>query len=218
MNNGELQIYSADFLDRIDGLKQTIREKHMRISNEPTPAIMVERRPDGFDYIKERYLREGLNQEFPMWSWTGSGEIAVVPPTGAEWVMVSGTLEINDEGIPRSFWGPGAARVKFKKGQPHTPENLIDLDKDIASANSNAFKRCVNRLCNIGDDVYKKTMTQPLKDETKLAFLDTLSRLTPEGQTRYETFTASAGGLDRCSETKVQEWIVAMERRLENQP
>ena len=32
----------------------------------------------------------------------------------------------------------------------------MDIDKNLASANTNAFKRACNRLVNIADDVYKK--------------------------------------------------------------
>ena len=32
----------------------------------------------------------------------------------------------------------------------------MDIDKNLASANTNAFKRACNRLGNIADDVYRK--------------------------------------------------------------
>ena len=43
-------------------------------------------------------------------------------------------------------------------GQEHTPENVINIDHNVGAANTNAFKRAVNRLCNIADDVYRKEM------------------------------------------------------------
>ena len=61
-----------------------------------------------------------------------------------------------DTSVPRKFGSVGAARIQFKKGKEHTPENVVDIDKNIASANTNAFKRAINRLCNICDDVYRK--------------------------------------------------------------
>ena len=75
---------------------------------------------------------------------------------GSEWCIVTGTLSIVDAGVPRTFSSIGAARVQFKKGQPHAAENVVDIDKNVASANTNAFKRAINRLCNIADDVYHK--------------------------------------------------------------
>jgi hypothetical protein len=46
--------------------------------------------------------------------------------------------------------------VQFKKNQPHTVENVIDIDKNVASANAYGFKRACNRLAHIADDVYRK--------------------------------------------------------------
>ena len=65
-------------------------------------------------------------------------------------------MRIEDNGVVREFFSPGSARVQFKRGKPHTAENVIDIDKKLASANTNAFKRAVNRLGNIADDVYRK--------------------------------------------------------------
>jgi len=85
----------------------------------------------------------------------------------------------------RKFFGVGAARIQYKncpclyredivgktKGKPykdcgichgqnlpHTPENVIDVDKNVKSANSNALKYAINRLTHIGDDVYGKRL------------------------------------------------------------
>ena len=35
---------------------------------------------------------------------------------------------------------------------------IVDIDKNVATANTNAFKRAVNRLCDIANDVYKKSV------------------------------------------------------------
>ena len=74
----------------------------------------------------------------------------------AEWVIVTGVLRVNDNGVMREFYSPGSARVQFKRGKPHTAENVVDIVKNLASANTNGFKRAVNRLGNIADDVYRK--------------------------------------------------------------
>ena len=43
---------------------------------------------------------------------------------------------------------------------------MIDLDKNVASANTFAFKRAINRLTHISDDVYRKVVELiDLKDE-----------------------------------------------------
>ncbi len=131
-----------------------IIEKREQISSSKTPKQFVKKRPDGFDYVEESYMRAMLNKSYPNWSWISSGNNPVELTT--DWVKVTATLVIEDNGVVRQFFSPGAARIAYKRGEPHTLDNVIDLDKAIASANTNAFKRSVNRLCNIADDVYKK--------------------------------------------------------------
>jgi hypothetical protein len=134
--------------------KSLIR-KHRDLSQRNTPKSHVKTRPDGFDYVDEAYMRNQLGKNYPVWSWKPAGE-EPVQFLGSEWAIVSGELVIEDEGVIRRFFSPGAARIQFKRGQPHTPENVVDVDKNLASANTNGFKRAVNRLCNIADDVYRK--------------------------------------------------------------
>ena len=133
-------------------LLSALRAEKQRISSYPTPKPHVKTRPDGLDYVEEKYMRDQLNEHFPIWNW----EIKNVEFLGSEWCVVTGELNVVDSSIPRKFGSIGATRIQFKKGQPHTPENIIDIDKNVASANTNAFKRAVNRLCNICDDVYRK--------------------------------------------------------------
>jgi|TARA_R100001530_G_scaffold47170_2_gene35460 hypothetical protein len=129
--------------------------KHREISQRTTPKGQVKSRPDGFDYVDEAYMRNELNKNYPVWSWKPAGE-QPVQFLGSEWAIVSGELVVEDEGVVRRFFSPGAARIQFKRNLPHTPENVIDIDKNLASANTNGFKRAINRLCNIADDVYRK--------------------------------------------------------------
>lgn len=129
--------------------------KHREISQRTTPKSQVKSRPDGFDYVDEAYMRSELNKNYPVWSWKPAGE-QPVQFLGSEWAIVAGELVVEDEGVVRRFFSPGSARVQFKRNQPHTPENVIDIDKNLASANTNGFKRAINRLCNIADDVYRK--------------------------------------------------------------
>jgi len=129
--------------------------KHREISQRTTPKSHVKSRPDGFEYVDEAYMRNELGKNYPIWSWSPANSNPV-QFLGSEWAIVSGILRIDDEGVTREFFSPGAARIQFKRGQAHTPENVVDIDKNLASANTNAFKRAINRLCNIADDVYRK--------------------------------------------------------------
>ncbi len=161
-------------LKELAELETTLRKKHKEISDRKTPKAHVKRRPDGMDYLEEGYMRqEGLNKNFPIWSWSPIKHNPV-QFLGSEWAVVSGVLEVVDEGVPRKFFSPGAARIQFKRGTPHTPENVIDIDKNVASANTNAFKRAINRLTNFGDDIYRKQIEDlSLTDED----MDTVNSL-----------------------------------------
>ena len=158
----------------IQDLKSEMVAFYKSISNEVTPQVdgsgmkIIDQKPDGFggslDYIIEAYMRDRLNHHFPGWSWE-QGQIQLM---GSEWVLVSGHLVILDEHLlafgknppERRFFGTGAARIQFKRNQPHTAENVIDIDKNVKSANSSALKVAINRLCGIGDDIYRKRIDE----------------------------------------------------------
>jgi len=151
-----------------DLIEMNIREDLMKSgrqirSETPTPSSQVKKKQD-FDYVEESWMRHQLNEHFPNWSWLPSGNNPV-QFLGSEWVIVSGSLVINDNGVQRNFFSPGSARVMFKRDMPHTAENVIDIDNNVAAANTNAFKRAVNRLCNIADDVYRKQILDLGNDE-----------------------------------------------------
>jgi hypothetical protein len=163
-NDSDVAEYSQEFLDKVKRFEKILTDKHINISNKATPKGKIKKDGQGFDYVTEGYLREQLNKEFPMWSWEPTDN--PVQFIGAEWVVVSGFLKVLDNGIERKFFSPGAARIQFKKSQPHTPENVIDVDNNLGAANSNALKRAINRLCNIADDVYRKVIDPYATQET----------------------------------------------------
>tara|TARA_R100001594_G_scaffold23518_3_gene45973 strand:+ start:6970 stop:7596 length:627 start_codon:yes stop_codon:yes gene_type:complete len=156
-----------------DEIKDSILEKRKRISSETTPNIFVKRKNDGYDYVEEAYLRSKLNEEYPLWSWSPAGDNPV-QFLGSEWVVVSGTLRINEDGYTKEFFSPGAARIQFKRGSEHVPENVVDIDKNVASANTNGFKRAVNRLTNIADDVYRKQVIDPSLSDEEVEMIESL--------------------------------------------
>jgi len=167
----DLLIVSNEFKAKVKAYKKDFWDKYKKISKEQTPQVdgagrkIIDKRPDGYDYIIEAYMRECLDKHFPGWSWEMGG-----PPQflGGEWVFIWGTLFIIDEhllafGINppiRRFSGTNGVRIKFKRGSPHTPENVIDIGNDVAAANSKALKVAINRLTHIGDDVYGKRIEE----------------------------------------------------------
>lgn len=164
-------IVTSEFKEKVKKFKKDFYSKYKAISEEETPRIdgtgkkIVGRRPDGYDYIIEAYMRECLDKHFPGWSWEMGGAPQFL---GTEWVFVWGTLSIIDEhllafGINppiRKFSATNGVRVKFKKDQEHIAINVIDIGNDVASANSKAFKKAINQLTHIGDDIYGKRIEE----------------------------------------------------------
>ena len=147
--------------DKISEVEDAMRGKRKGISETPTPKSQVRRRPDGLDYVDEAWMRSKLDEYYPVWSWEPCGDNPI-QILGSEYVVATGKLVIFDEGVTRSFFSTGAARIQYKRDKrtgeplPHTIENMIDLDKNAASANTFAFKRAINRLTHISDDIYRK--------------------------------------------------------------
>lgn len=178
---------------RDEELEQSIVQKHRNISQKVTPKSHVKTRPDGYDYVDEAYMRNELTKEFPVWSWSPAGA-EPVQFLGAEWVIVSGLLRIEDNGVLREFFSPGAARVQFARGKPHTAENVRDIDKNVASANTNAFKRAINRLGNVADDVYRK-QDLTLSDEDIESIVTKMNGLSDEWKDRIMVSVENGGVL-----------------------
>jgi hypothetical protein len=176
------ELVTKDFVDRITQFKREITKKYQDISRKKTPKKFIKKRPDGFDYVEESIMRDLLDKYFPLWSWEGHD----VKFLGYAWIVVTGHLIIVDEGLlafginppVRKFFGTGAARIQYKKevidkvlteiegrkvwkevrrkGEVGNPNDVIDIDKNLKSANTQALKFAINRLCRIADDVYKK--------------------------------------------------------------
>jgi hypothetical protein len=160
----------AEFLERAKQLGEEMYHHYKKISHEETPRYdgsgrkIVDKRPDGFDYIIEGYMRERLNLHYPGWSWERGG----LQFLGSEWVVADGELVIPDTRllglgiIPpvRKYWAGGAARIQYRKDAPHTAENVVDISNNIKGAVSAAFKKAINSLTGIGDDVYGKRIDE----------------------------------------------------------
>ena len=190
-----------------------LRAKHAQVSDEVTHPAFVEKRPDGFDYVKEGYMRAKLNEHYPVWSWKPGGDNAV-QFLGGEWVVVHGILEIYDSGVKRQFWSPGAHRIAFKRGKEHSAENVIDVDKNIGAANANAFKRAVNRLCNISDDIYRKQFKDPTLSKEQILHLLSIADKTEDEKLWNEI--ANRVDSRRIHKGNVDETISFLMRKIEN--
>ena len=141
-------------------------KKHEKLSNMDTPKPYIESRADGVDDVDEGYMRAMLNENFPVWNW----EIKKYEILGDVEIIVHGKLTVVDEGIPRNFEAIASHRIaKNAKG-------YVNISNNLKSANTDAFKVAVNRLCNIADDVYRKQMVDyNLDDEQRSNIEEILS-------------------------------------------
>ena len=136
--------------ETVEAVEEALRDKHRHISSTETPKSMVKTRADGFDYVEEGYMRNLLNDHYPVWSW----EIIKYELLGSAWAVVHGRLKILDGSTTRTFDGISAHRIQTKRDS----DEFVDIGNDMKSANSDALKLAMNRLCNIADDVYRKQM------------------------------------------------------------
>ena len=159
-----------------------IKARHNGVSKETTSPLYVQKRPGKgggtFDFVNEGYMRQILNENYPVWAW----EVMKYEFLGKEAVAVHGRLMIVENGQPRYFDALAAHQMSVSRESGA----YIDLGNDMKSANTEAFKVACNRLCNISDDVYRKSVLSS-------AQLDTIEGV--------------IGGLDGQTRRKVRESI-----------
>ena len=156
--NGQMSMPMQQQQQQAASMIDSMKKKHKHVSNTSTPNPYIEKREDGFEYVDEGYMRALLNEFFPVCNW----EIKKYEILGDVEIIVHGRLTIVDEGLPRYFEAVASHRIaKNAKG-------YVNISNNLKSANTDAFKVAVNRLCNIADDVYrKKLIDYNISDEQK---------------------------------------------------
>lgn len=142
--NGKMELIDASLIEQF---QENIKTHHKGISEIDTPKFFVKDK-GGMDYVEEHYMRQLLNDNFPIWDW----KVIKYEFLGDAWIVVHGRLTIVDNGIKRYFDSLASHRIQKKR----TDGSYVDIGNDIKSANTDAFKVAVNRLCNVSDDVYRK--------------------------------------------------------------
>ena len=100
-------IMSPEFAEQVRKFREDWFDFYQNISKEETPTVdgsgqrIVDRRPDGKDYIIEAYMRSCLDKHFPGWSWEMAAPIEFL---GGEWCVAQGHLRIGvDEIVAQSL-------------------------------------------------------------------------------------------------------------------
>ena len=127
--------------------EDVLQSNHNNVSKISTPKAFVKDK-GGFDYVDEAYMRNQLNSHYPIWNW----DIIKYEFIGDKVISLHGRLTIIDHGVERHFDSVAAHRIATNQ------KGYVDLGNDLKAANSDCFKVAVNRLCNIADDVYRKTI------------------------------------------------------------
>ena len=152
-------------IDLINEHEKNIIGKHEDLSNIDTPKFYVKDK-NGMDYVEEGFMRSILNKHYPIWNW----EIVKYEILGDKWIIVHGKLTIVDEGVPRYYDAIASHRIQRSK----KTGDYVDIGNDMKSANSDAFKVALNRLCNIADDVYRKRVEDITLTETQIKEIENI--------------------------------------------
>ena len=175
---------------------EAVKQSHESVSALKTPRYYV-RDKGGFDYVDEGYMRKVLNQHFPVWSW----EVQKYEFIGDKAIAVHGRLTIQDNGIVRYFESVAAHRIAVSRKDG----NYTDLGNDLKSAVTDCFKVCVNRLCNVADDVYRK---QNLSSE-QITNLENLSK-TMEDSVQRKVVTSIKN--QQVNPSNYDDWVTRLEQ------
>lgn len=184
---------TKEFKETVQKLKKEMHKQYKTISKIDTPRMerdgseIVKKRPDGYEYIEERYMRFALDEHFPGWSW----QIDEQQFLGAEWVVLRGTLTIIDPYLAsigiippiRKFSGIESARIMYKRNMPHSPDNIVSIGNNCKAANSAALKVAINRLTHIGDDIYGKRV-----DDEGMGSVEMVLETNPTGGAARKVF------------------------------
>lgn len=212
--------HTEDFKLRVKQFQSEWYNFYDNISQTDTPPYdgrgeeIIKRRLDGKLYVEDKWIRDRLDFYFPGWSWESASPLHFL---GSEWVVAQGHLIILDYHLIqfninppyRKFYGCDAVRIQYKQGQPHEPQNIIDIGDNCQSANTGALKRAANRLCHICDDIYGKRVESDgsgtlddiiIKSNNKDAFVTWINERKLSWNTVYEILNVN--GLSEIEDCK----------------
>lgn len=198
----QLAQYNEEFLAKVDKLREDIFKKRKEISGIVPPKEKVHKFGEkkkqvnwsDLEYIDEDWMREKLSELF-IWSWEGCGSqpLQVFPSIGQ--VAFTGTLEIIDNGIIRKFTACAGSAIKLKKDMPISVEAIVNFSNDTKAANTDALKKAINMLTNIGDPIYGKSMLAQTNPEYKKRLESLREQVSEENKKLFDdTLKTNYGG------------------------
>ena len=158
-NTNALAFVNPDLIKQVE---DNIRKKHKKVSSKETNKSHVKQKA-GMDYVDFPYMRNEVDENYPLWSLVNLKFYPEFINTG--WVMVQGELQWMEEGVVRRGCHAAAHRIQFKQGASRTPENIVDLGNDVKSAVTDLLKKCFNTYLSISDDIYKNITIEAATEE-----------------------------------------------------
>lgn len=132
-------------------------ERTRSIIDRPTPKNEIDKRPDGFDYVRIGYVRRQLDEAFcGVWSVLAEVQCErMMELTGQLVIKVALTGTDPDSGVTLTKEAYGGGPIKVFKGT----KNPVDLANDFKSAEADALKKAAS-LFGFCSDVYEPVVEQ----------------------------------------------------------
>ena len=160
------------------------------IIDRPTPATEIDKRPDGFSYVRIGYVRRLLDEAFGgLWSVESEVQTPeLINLTGNLVVKVRLTVGDPATGLTLTKEAYGGGPIKLFKGTTKP----VDLANDFKSAEADALKKAAS-LFGFCSDVYEPVVEQreqAREEEAKQASVveETLAKLDPEATIDRQMF------------------------------
>lgn len=145
-----------------------IGDKQLLFMLGRTPAEHISKRKakggGEWNYVTGVYFKKILNYVFG-WMW----DFQIIDKgREGDHIWVQGRLTINNKAgkkmiVKEQF---GRSEVKYMRGKPHKPENMLDYGNDLKAATTDALKKCASEL-GIASDVYGKNEFNQIQREDK---------------------------------------------------
>lgn len=171
--------------DAISKFEESIRKTHDKASKKKTNPNHVKQKA-GMDYVEFNYMRNQVNDLYPIWSTKNLQIKHELINSG--WVAVQLELHWIDNGVPRQGVSAAAHRIAFKSNQERVPENIVDLSNDVKAAVTDALKKAFNTYLNISDDIYRNIEIEPISKDQRNAMYKIIEDCEPSQQKAFYNF------------------------------